>query len=308
MMWLRALAALAATMVLAQGVAAQTKVILGHTGVAEYLAAYVAAEEGMFAKRGLDVTLQNLAGGALVAGLQSGSLQIATLPTTTLVLAADGGLDLVAVAGCTVFAKTDTNTGLLAGANSGVTTPKDLVGKKIAVPSIGGFLYVMSRRWLADHGVDPRQVTFVEVNFQQIGDVLKSGTVPAAVSAAPFMARSVQNGDGRVLAYFPADLPENTTGVVFGATREWAVRNPKAISSFREAIAEGIAFAEKNPQAAREHLRKYTRLSPEIIASIPMPRMMAEVTDAQIRFWVDSMKEQGLIKNVSDASRLVLKP
>ncbi|HEY8360003.1 MAG TPA: ABC transporter substrate-binding protein, partial [Ramlibacter sp.] len=95
------------------GAHAQTKVTIGHTGVAEYLGAFVAQEEGFFRKHGIDVTFQQVAGGALVPGLQGGSLQMATLPPTNLLLANDGGLDLVAVAGTSVLDKSDTNVGLL---------------------------------------------------------------------------------------------------------------------------------------------------------------------------------------------------
>ena len=298
-------AAAALLAVIAMAAQAQTRITLGHTGVAEYLGAFVAQEQGFFKKQGLDVTFLQVAGGALVPGLQGGSLQMATLPPTNLLLANDGGLDLVAVAGTSVFDKADQNVGLLVGAASGIAAPKDLVGKKIGVPSIGGFLYVMARKWIIDQGVDPRQVSFVEVNFPQTADLLKSGTIQAGVSATPFLQRAVDSGAARPLAYFAASLPQQTTGVFYGTTREWAMANPAAIKGFRAAIAEAVAFAEKNPQAARADLAKYIKLPPEVLASIPMPRLYADVTEAQLRYWVDTMAEMGLTKSKADPSRLV---
>src|SRR4051812_6575740 len=165
----QAAAVLFATAVLAAN--AQTKMTLGHTGVAEYLGAFVAQEEGFFRKHGLDVTFQQVAGGALVPGLQGGSLQMATLPPTNLLLANEGGLDLVAVAGTSTIEKGDQNVGLLVGTSAGIENAKDLAGKKLGVPSIGGFLYVMARKWVVDQGVDPKQVNFVEVNFPQTADL-----------------------------------------------------------------------------------------------------------------------------------------
>lgn len=284
---------------------AQTKMQIGHTGVADYLAAFVAQEEGFFKKNGLDVSFQQVAGGALVPGLQGGSLQMATLPPTNMLLANDGGLDLVAVAGTSVFDKADQNVGLLAGPNSGITTAKDLVGKKVGVPSIGGFLYVMARKWVIDKGVDPKQVQFVEVNFPQTADLLKSGTIQAGVSADPFIKRALANGSGTVLAYFAADLPPETTGVFYGTTRQWAQANPAALKGFRTAIAEAVAFTEKNPQAARAHLAKYIKLPPDVLASIPVPRLRAEVTEPQIAYWVNTMQDMGLTKNKGNAAQMI---
>jgi NitT/TauT family transport system substrate-binding protein len=284
---------------------AQTKITLGHTGVAEYLAAFVAQEQGFFKKRGLDVTIQTVPGGALVAGLQSDSLQIGTLPPTNMLLAIDSGLDMVAVAGTTVFAKTDTNVGLLAGVNSGIASPKDLAGKKVGVPSIGGFLYVMARKWMADKGVDVKQVGFVEVNFPQTGDLLKGGTIHAGVSADPFMRRAVQSGSATVLGYFAPDLPENTTGVFYATSRKWATANPAAIKAFRESIAEAVAFVQSNPQGARADLAKYIKLPPEVMAAMPMPRVVSDVTEPQLSYWVDAMREMGLIKSNPAAATLI---
>ncbi|TWO72928.1 metal ABC transporter substrate-binding protein [Caenimonas sedimenti] len=307
MKYIRSVAVALATCVVAVAAQAQTKITLGHTGVAEYLGAFVAQEEGLFKKHGLEVTLQQVAGGALVPGLQGGSLQMGTLPPTNLLLANEGGLDLVFVAGTGVFEKTDQNVGLLAGAGSGITSAKDLVGKKVGVPSIGGFLHVMARKWVADRGVDPKQVNFVEVNFPQTADLLKAGTIQAGVSATPFIGRAIQSGSGTALAYFPADLPPQTSGVFYGTTRQWAAANPQAVKAFRAAIADAVAMADKNPQAARAHMGKYIKLPPEVLASIPMPRLMADVTEPQVKYWVDTMNEMGLIKSRPQAAQIIVR-
>lgn len=286
---------------------AQTKMTLGHTGVSEYLGAFVAQEEGIFKKNGLEVTLQQVAGGALVPGLQGSSLQMATLAPSSLLQANEGGLDLVFVAGTGVFEKADQNVGLLAAPNSGITSAKDLVGKKVGVSGIGGFLYLMARKWIADRGVDPKQVNFVEVKFPQIADLLKSGAIQAGASATPFLERAVQSNSATVLSYFAADLPPQTSGILYCATRQWALANPQAIKAFKASIAEAQAFTEKNPQAARAHLAKYIKLPPEVLSTAPMPHLMAEVTEAQVKYWVDTMREMQLLKGKPTAASLIVR-
>jgi NitT/TauT family transport system substrate-binding protein len=284
---------------------AQTKITVGHTGVSEWLAAYVAQEEGIFRKHGLDVTLQQVPVGALIPSLQGGSVQILTSPPTNVLMANDGGLDLVFVAGTSVTEKTDQNVALLVASGSGIASPKDLVGKKVATGSLGGFLHVMGRKWLADRGVDTRQVSFVEVNFPQMSDLLKNGTIHAVVTVSPFVQRIVQAGSGTVLGYLPADLPSRTAGAFYTTTRAWAVANPQAVRAFRASIADAAAFAEKNPQAARAHMAKYIKLPPEVLASLPAPRLAPEVTEAQVQFWIDAMHEMGLIKAKPAAARAI---
>lgn len=284
---------------------AQTKVTLGHTGVSEWLAAFVAQEEGLFRKNGLDVTLMQVPVGAIIPALQSDSVQLLTSPPTNVLLANEGGLDLVFVAGTSVTEKTDQNVAVVVSNASGIKVPQDLAGKKVGVGSIGGFLYVMGRKWIADNGVDPKQVSFVEVNFAQIPDLLKNGTIQAAVTVSPFVQRVVQGGAGSVLRYLPADLPSRTAGAFYTTTRAWAAANPQAVRGFRAAIVEAAAFTEKNPQAARAHLAKYIKLPPEVLASLPMPRLAPEVTEVQVKFWIDTMSELGLIKAKPAAAQLI---
>lgn len=308
MHWIKkACCALAFTFAATSGAHAQTKITLGHTGVADYLASFVAQERGFFKKHGLEVTFQQVAGGALAPGLQGGSLQMATLPPTNMLLGIDGGLDLVAVAGTSVTAKTDENFGLLAGAPSEIHKPEDLVGKKVGVPSIGGSLYVLARKWIADQGIDTGKVNFVEVNFPQTGDLLKSGTIDAGVSADPFLPRAVKAGNARVLAYFPAFLPENTSGVFYATTRKWAEANQAAVGQFRAAIAEAIEFTKANPEAAREDLAKYIKLPAPVLASIPTPRLSAEASPEQLSFWIDTMHGMELIRAKPDAGAIIAK-
>ncbi len=299
------LGGLVLTMLMHGAASAQTKITLGHTGVADYLASMVAQEQGFFKKRGLDVTFQQVAGGALVPGLQGGSLQIATLPPTNMLMAVDGGLDLVVIAGTSATTKSDRSMGLLAGAASGISGPKGLVGKSVGVPSIGGSLYVLARKWISDQGVDVHKVKFVEVNFPQTGDLLRSGTIDAGVSADPFLQRIVKSGTGSVLAYFAASLPEDTSGVFYGTTRKWADANPEALRAFKEAIEEGVQFAKANPDAARADLAKYLKLPAPVLAAIPTPRLKAEVTPPQLQFWIDTLYDMRMINKKPDAASLI---
>jgi len=308
MHWLKkACCALAFGLAASSSAHAQTAITLGHTGVADYLASFVAQERGFFKKHGLDVTFQQVAGGALAPGLQGGSLQMATLPPTNMLLGIDGGLDLVAVSGTSVTAKTDENFGLLAGAPSGIHKAEDLPDKKVGVPSIGGSLYVLARKWIGDQGIDTKKVNFVEVNFPQTGDLLKNGTIDAGVSADPFLPRAVKAGNARVLAYFPASLPENTSGVFYATTRKWAEANAEAVSQFRAAIAEAIEFIDANPEAAREDLGKYIKLPAPVLASIPTPRLKEEVAPEQLAFWIDTMHDMEMIRTKPDPATIIAK-
>lgn len=303
---LAALSVTAAPMPMAQE---RAKVRLGYTAVADFYPAFVAAEQGYFAKHGLDVEFMLLPLTANVPpGLESGSIQIGGTSPSVFISAVDGGLDHVAVAGATLGSSSSTELGLVARAGSGIRTAQDCVGKKIGVAGIGSALHVTFRAWLIHNKVDWRKVTFVEAAFPQQPDLLRGGTVDAVVSADPFMSRIVDSGVGYIASYYTTFLPDNQQKMVYEATREWAQTNPAAVKGFRESLAEASAFAKVpgNEPAVRAAIGKYIRLPPPVLAKIKLAPPQPMLTVKDLGFWVEMMQEQGMLKSKPDVKRLLV--
>jgi NitT/TauT family transport system substrate-binding protein len=292
----------------ATGAAAETKITLGYTGVTDFTAAFVAKEEGYFKKRGLDVELQLIAlNSTIPAALQSDSIQVGGPTSSVMIQAVDGGLDLVAIAGSSVTSKKATNYGLIARAGSNIKTPQDLIGKKVGAPGLGAFLHVLFRKWLMDNGVDYKKVTFIEVPFPQMNEVLRSGNVDAVVTGDPIKNRILKAGTGYLVSHYAQDLPDGQLIIPYAVTRDWASKNPAAVTAFRAAITEGVDFTAKNPEAARMHMGKYIKMPPEVLATLQISDLRAEVTEAQMQFWVNVMREQSMLKGSPNPVALIAK-
>ena len=167
---------------------------------------------------------------------------------------------------------------------------------------------MLFRKWLADHGVDAKKVNFVEVALPQTLDVMRGGTIDATVPAEPFGTRIVQAGVGVPYGYVSDDFP--ATGVlpiVYGSTAAWLQKNAAAAKSFREALDEAIAFHAQNPEASRAAMAKYLRMPPEVIATLPIPRLATTVSEAQLRFWIDAMRAQQMLKTPLHAADFVVR-
>jgi NitT/TauT family transport system substrate-binding protein len=283
------------------------KLLLGFTAVSDFSAAFCAKEEGFFAKRSLDIELQLIQLNPMIpAAMQSNSIQIGGPTPPVMIQAVDGGLDLVAIAGGSVTSKTATNYGLVARSGVTIKTAQDCVGKKIGVPGLGAFLHVLFRRWLADKGVNWRQVQFIETAFPQHNDVLRGGSVDAVVTADPFMARIIAGGAGSAPIHFASELPDGQPAILYSTTRAWATANVAALKGFKEAIAEGVAFVAANQPRARQHLGKYTRLPPEVLATVQISTLKPTVSAENIAFWIEVMKAQEMLRTSIDPARLVV--
>ncbi|WP_253819815.1 ABC transporter substrate-binding protein [Variovorax paradoxus] len=307
---LSALAAASAAAALPALAQSATKIVFGYTAVTDFASVFVAAEEGYFKKRSLDVELKFIPlNSTIPAALQSDSLQIGGPTPSVFLQAVDGGLDLVLVAGGGLTSKTITGFGLVARAGSGIKSAQDCVGKKIGVPGLGAFLHVTFRAWLKDSGVDYRKVNFVEAAFPQHADLLRGGSVDAVVSADPFMSRITESGAGYVASYYSTFLPENNQTIVHAAKREWVAKNPAAARAFREALVEAAAFMQqpKNDAKVRAAIGKYIKLPPEVLAKVQVSPPGPVVTDKQLAYWTGLMKEQDMLKTNIDVAKLVAK-
>jgi NitT/TauT family transport system substrate-binding protein len=285
---------------------AATKITLLFTQGANNLGAYVGKDQGFFEKHGLDVDVTPTPNGSLIsAALVADAAQIGTLTPSILLEADEQGLDLVAIAGMATY-PTNSPAAIMARTGSGIKTAQDMIGRKVGVPGLGGALDVLGRNWVKTNGVDYHKVNWVEVQFPQMIDGLKSSLVDAVVTAEPFNTRIKSIDAGYFLA--EAEGPKGTATLIYTATRAWTKKNPEALKEFRAAIEDAYTFARNpaNAESVKGSIAKYTKLPPAAMASIVVPNTLeAKVTGPSLAFWVDVARDQGMIKGNPDPASLV---
>ena len=287
------------------GAPAQQKITIGGTPNTGPATAMVADVEGIFQKHGLDATYTLITiNPSIPPALVSGSLQIGIPTPTTFLQSIDGGLDLVIIAGVADNSK-HTPLQIIVRKDSGIKEPKDLVGKKFGAPGLNAVLYVMTRHWLMQQGIDPKSVNFVEAVFPVHGDMLRSGQIDAVVSVDPFATGILTRGDGVMLADLMSIFPEGNPNQMYVTTRDYATKNPAVVSAFRAAIDEAAAFIAANPEKARQDLGKVLKLPPPAVASLILPAVDTKVTAQQVAFWIDVMRKQNMLSRQIDPAKLI---
>jgi NitT/TauT family transport system substrate-binding protein len=286
--------------------AQSTRIELGFTGAIDYLAAFVAKDQGYFAKRGLDVSLRYMPNGASIPpGLLGDSLQIGGIAVPVVLQAKAGGFPMKIVAGGSVTTKRNPNGWVVGRANSTIKGPKDFQNKRVGVPAIGSYYHVLLRQWLEDNGVQAKSVTFVEVPFVRLGDVLKSGQIDAAALGQPYAGRIIASGTGYEIAAYTTHYPDDTLSNLYCATEAWVRAHPKVPAAFRSALDEAAVFIAANPDKARESAVRYLKVSADIVAKLPLANYRSVVTPAQLQAWNTIARRQALInKDVDPASLL----
>jgi len=303
-LFLRSLLA-ALTVCVAAPAAAQTKINLGYTQANAFMAAFVAKDQGFFAKRGLDVTLQIVPQGSTIASVMaSGTLQAGTLTPPAFLLAVEGGIDAQVVAAATFQAKANPTIGVMAREGSNIKTAADIRGKRVGVPGLNGGNHIVMMKWLKNNGVDPKDVTVVETNFPQMGDLLKGGQVDVVVPVEPFISRIQQNGVGYLVAV--PTITDSFLESFYIMNRDFIQKNPKAAQDFREAIREAVAWIRQNEAEARKTQITYLKLPEAAAQTIKLPTFAVDVKPQDMQFWIDLLKDFGVTKGTATTQQVLV--
>lgn len=282
---------------------AQTKLTLGYGSASAWVAAFIAKDDGIFAKHGLEVTMTFVPSGSTQPGaLSAGSIDIGTFNAPLLFLADEGGLDLQIVAGGTSEQGKDKEMGrTLAREGSGIKTAQDFRGRRIGIPGINSILHVSLMKWLKDNGVDPRQETYVEIGMPQMSDMLKAGQIDGAVSVEPFAGKIEDNHTGYRVSLLTADF------AFYAMTRGFITKNPSTVAAFRAAIAEGAAYANTHPDEARRTQIVFLKLPESVAMATELPVYSPVVPAAEVQYWLDACQELGVTKGTLTLDQVLAK-
>jgi NitT/TauT family transport system substrate-binding protein len=301
--------AFAAVLLCATQASAATKINFLYNASAAFVGLFVAKDQGILDKHGLDIDFSLAQSGAVMPpALLSDSAQIGAPTCTVLIQAHEQGIDLVAIAGTSVYPTPTGQDGVVARAGSGLKGARDLVGRKVGLPSLGGIFEVLMRNWVRASGADDKQVQWLEVQMRQMGDALKANLADAVVPVEPFYSRIIRSGAGYDIGDFEAVVPAGTIPVLYATTRQWASDHAGAVKAFRASLEDANAFIKDpaNAAAVRASIAKYTKLPPEAAATLTIPsNLEVQVKPQGLKFWVDVMHQQGLIEHDIDPAGLI---
>jgi NitT/TauT family transport system substrate-binding protein len=264
---------------------------------------YIAKDQGIFEKHGLDVDLVLLTNqGAVIQALVGGSAQIVTPSALAVIQASDQGIDTVFVASSSM-SPSKSRSGVFVKNGSNIHTAKDLIGKKVGVPSLNTLIHVIARRWLEIEGVDYNKVNFAEIGFQQMYDALNAGIVDGVSAIDPYYGKLEQIG--YVVGNPDQSLPKNTLTSVYASMRDWTDSHKQTVAAFRQSLQEAIDFINTHDAETRTAIVKYTKQPPAVVAATPIPELQVIVHPEQVQFFIDLARHQGLIKSSPNAAKMI---
>lgn len=209
--------------------------------------------------RGTEERLQTYQAGELDAVVISPQAQIKG--------AATGALDLYAIV--TVMREAEPgafSTSFVARQGAGITSPKDLAGKRIAVVDIGSQLDWLARAAVQQGGADPEDTEYVVFPFPAQAEALRANRIDVAGLPEPFYTQA-KLGGGIVDVFNAADLTDFAYDLLtISFKRQFVEDNLAAVCAFRDDYAAAMDWYQQHTDQARELLAgtEFVSIPPQV--------------------------------------------
>jgi NitT/TauT family transport system substrate-binding protein len=213
----------------------------------EHAPFYYGVEKGIFAKHGIDLTIDAGQGSTkTVQAVGSGQADFGWADTPAVLSNIDKGVEVKSAG---VFLQT-TPSAVQVFADSGIDEPKDLVGRTIAV-SAGDAPTTTFPIYLDKVGVPENEVTQQSLDSAGKMAAMLSGRVDGLIGFAHDQGPTIANKSGRevrYLRYSDAGLNFYSNGLIVNTST--IADDPERVQAMVDATSEAYAAATKDPQGA----------------------------------------------------------
>ena len=235
---------------------------------------FVALDGGYFAKRGLNVTVNQVGATVAVQGIISGTMDI--YQGGTAAIAANlAGADIIYVA-----AAVDRNSLILFG-QKGITSFENFRGKSIATTFPGAFgeiaIRMTARKFAMEVGKDLK-LLYHRSPSEALSTFLM-GNADGLIITPPQTELAKQQGYAAIIDYYKEGLKIIGPGTAI--TREFFQKFPNTIKAFLVAYLDGLKRAIDDEAYAKQIESKYTKISD--------PKILNENYQQGLRVWNKDM-------------------
>ncbi|MBI4318948.1 MAG: ABC transporter substrate-binding protein [Chloroflexi bacterium] len=232
-----------------------SKVKVAYTSVSgNYVPVWIAKEEKLFEKYGLDVDLTFISSSTTALNaLVSGEVPIVHGSAVPMISAAVGGTDVQIVA--SLF-----NTVIMyLMVTPDINGPQDLKGKALGVSRLGSLTDIALRYALRKLGLDPDK----DVTIMQVGGVaeilagMKTGGIAGGTLSSPTDLMARAEGFKELVDVAQAGI--QYPGTTIGTTRRFIQSNGPVVENFLRAIIEGTYMYKANRELSMKIIGQYTK-------------------------------------------------
>lgn len=243
---------------------------------------FVALEQGIFEKNGLDLQETYVATGLeAINGIIAGEIDLSSAAVLPLLSSVQSGLPMVTMGIMHGNAVSDAYGGesLIASPESGIGVGEfeKLRGKRIGVP-FGSNPYAFVLGLLDEAGIAQNEVELINIGPADVLAALKGGSIDAFALFEPTPTLALAQIPGAVrVSRAVTDTTEFTPGVMI-TSRDVVAQKGPAVQAYINSIAEAQQWIRANPEAAAETA---TRWIPNLEKDIALEAFKSIIFDSR---------------------------
>jgi NitT/TauT family transport system substrate-binding protein len=280
---------------------------------------YLGVQKGLFAAEGLEVTIQSGRGSSdVVTKLATGSVDMGTGGLAALLQAkAESNVPVKAV----MSLYTLQPDAIFTTEGSGITSLKDVVGKKVATATFSS----SNVAWplvLQANGIDPAKVDLLKADPAALAPMLATGRVVATINwitVAPAFEKPLSETHKKLNVIQWSNYGFDGYGLSVFASDKMLTQKPETVKKFLRAYAKANEMAIADPKAAAAAVKAMVPevdtgvAEKEFAASIPLMVNAISKADGPGAFdkallaktWVWTAKAQGLPMDKLDPEKAI---
>jgi len=194
--------------------------------------------------------------------------------------------------------------------NSTAKTIRDLRGKTFARPSRFSNQYLVIMKLMADEGMQPEEINFVDLPPMDMPPALAAGSIDAYFVGEPYAAKAEMAGTGRVL-YYAKDIWPHFISCVLVVRDELIAEHPDQVRDLVRGIAQSGEWAETHRKEAARIAAPYFHQDQKLVEYVltePPDRVsyrQLTPSDEDLRQIMDMALRAGVLHHPIDLSDLI---
>ncbi len=238
---------------------------------AQFAGFYAAEAQGYYADENIDVTF--LPGGVgidIFEGVANGDVEFSVVGADSLIVERAEGRPVTAIA--TIYSVNPFV--LVAFADSGITSPRDFIGKTISLS--GGYDTVQFQAMLTYLGIDSTQINIVKYTYDDTPFLNGEIDVNVSFASGSLLPLKEKVGDREINLIWPGDYGVHFYSDTLVVNDELLVENPDLVLRFLRATLKGHRFAIENLASGVDATMQYAKIQDRSVqaamheASIPL--------------------------------------
>ena len=268
---------------------------------------YVAEQEGLFEKHGVNVELKGFSSGRDQAtALQGGELDVLMTDPVVEALSIKGGTDVRTVAMALGATPQEGRFLIISAPESGITSPEQLEGKTLAISNNTMMDYLVEQY---EKALNLNADAITTVNMPDLmlrtTTLLEGSEIDAAILPDPLAAFAVANGANVVID--DTQLGDNFSQSVVVVTKDAIDQNTDAVAAMLDAYNEAIEMINSDPDKFRAFALECANVPEALADTYPTPTFTAKAipSEADMARVVDWLVSRGLLDQAYSYEELV---